>query len=178
MSRPVSLADIGATPKAMHIKATPAECQALAQRFQLVHLDHLEAEVKIYRADHRIWLEGQMEAKGAQACVVSGVPVAFLVREAIKLRFVDQDKDSTQAEEIELESDALDELPIEGGRIDAGEAVAQSLVLALDPYPRAEDAQLAPVRRHLMSEEEAARREAAEKAAANPFAALQKPKGE
>ena len=176
MSRSLALSDIGEVAKPMHIKASPAECQALAQRFQLVHLDLLDAEVKIWRAGKVIWLEGHMQAKGAQACVVSGAPVAFDVRETLKLRFVPTE--TALGEEVELESEALDELPIEGGRIDAGEAVAQSLSLALDPYPRADEAQLTPVRRHLMSEEEAAAQEQAEKAAANPFSVLQKPKSQ
>ena len=174
MSRPMSLAEIGGQARALHVKASPAECQALVQRFQLVRLDHLEADVQVQRTGAAILLQGQLQAQGAQACVVSGAPVPFDVRETIKLRFVAAD--APQGEEIELESDALDELPIEGGRIDVGEAVAQSLSLALDPYPRADEEELAPVRRHLMSEEEAAAREAAEKAAANPFSKLQKPK--
>ena len=37
-------------------------------------------------------------------------------------------------EELELEEDDLDEIPFEGHTIDLGEAVAQSLALAIDPY--------------------------------------------
>ena len=65
-------------------------------------------------------------------------------------------------------------LPIEGRSIDLGEAAAQSLGLALDPYPRAGAEALAAARRRLLSEEAAAEREAAEKARANPFAVLKR----
>jgi hypothetical protein len=50
--------------------------------------------------------------------------------------------------------------------------VAQSLGLALDPYPRAPDEVRAAVARFVISEAEAEALRALDKAAANPFAAL------
>ena len=41
---------------------------------------------------------------------------------------------------VDLESDAAE--PFDGDAIDIGEAVAQQLALALDPYPRAPEARL------------------------------------
>ena len=38
-----------------------------------------------------------------------------------------------------LEVESIERQLFEGGRIDVGEAVAQLLALALDPYPRSED---------------------------------------
>ncbi len=43
-------------------------------------------------------------------------------------------------EEIELEESELDEIPYEGDRFDLGEAVAQSLALAIDPFACGPDA--------------------------------------
>ena len=58
-------------------------------------------------------------------------------------------------EEIELTDDQLDELPLEGDTLDLGELVAQSLALALDPWPRAPKEIRAAAARHLISEAEA-----------------------
>ena len=44
---------------------------------------------------------------------------------------------------MELAEGELDIVPYEGGAIDLGEAAAQTLVLALDPWPRAPDADVA-----------------------------------
>jgi hypothetical protein len=52
-------------------------------------------------------------------------------------------------------------IPLEGEKIDIGEAVAQSLSLALDPYPRVADADARLKALGVMSEEDA-----------GPFAAL------
>ncbi|HEX2793115.1 MAG TPA: DUF177 domain-containing protein, partial [Croceicoccus sp.] len=64
-------------------------------------------------------------------------------------------------EEIELEADELDEIPFTGERFDLGEAVAQSLALAIDPFMAGPDADR--VRREVGL---------AEPEKENPFAAL------
>ena len=58
--------------------------------------------------------------------------------EAITLRFVEEGE---EGEEIELDGDAIDVLPIEGGAIDLGEAAAETLALSLDPFARAPGAE-------------------------------------
>ena len=68
-------------------------------------------------------------------------------------------------EEIELGEEELDTIFYEGGSVDLGEAVAQSLALALDPYPRSPAAEAALREAGVASEEEA-------RAQASPFAAL------
>ncbi len=80
-----------------------------------------------------------------------------------------------EAEEVELAGTDLDVLPLEGDALDLGEAVAQSLGLALDPYPRASDEVRAAAARFVLSEAEAEAIAAADKAAASPFAALRRP---
>ncbi len=59
------------------------------------------------------------------------------MNEPVTLRFVEDD---AADEETELSADALDTMPIEGGAIDLGEAAAETMALALDPFPRAPDA--------------------------------------
>jgi hypothetical protein len=46
-------------------------------------------------------------------------------------------------------------VPIEGGSIDLGEAVAETMALALDPYPRAPGAEAALRAAGVLTEDEA-----------------------
>src|SRR3546814_12300017 len=78
----------------------------------------------------------------------------------------DGDAPVGEEEEIEIGSDDLDLLPLEGDRIDLGEAAVQTLSLALDPFPRHPDADRILAQKGVLSEE-----------AAGPFAALAKLRG-
>lgn len=164
------LAKLGSRPTPVHVEAGPDACAALAARFGLQALDRLVADLEVTRDGAGARLAGRFEADAVQICIVSGEPLPVTLAETIALGF--QPDTAAPGTEIELEPEALDTLPLEGETIDVGEAVAQSLLLALDPYPRAPDAVLAAARRHIQSEEEAARAEAAAKAAASPFARL------
>ena len=64
-------------------------------------------------------------------------------------------------EEVELGEDELDVVFYDGAAVDVGEAVAETLSLSLDPYPRAPGAEEALKAAGVKSEEEA-----------GPFAAL------
>lgn len=160
--RPVRLDTIGSGPTARAIDASPVECAALARRFDLLTLESLAADLTAQRIAGGITLTGRVRAHGNQSCVVSGLPVPFAIEETLALRF---DPASGAADEVELTDADLDVLPLEGDAVDFGEAAAQALSLALDPYPKAGASELAEYRRLLTSEEEAAR-------AANPFSIL------
>ena len=162
-SRPLALATLGAAPIARAIEATPAERVALARRFDLLALDALVADLRAERIGDGIALTGRVRARGTQPCAVSGLPVAFALDEPLALRF--ERPPANPADDVELTDADLDTLPIEGDAVDPGEAAAQALGLALDPYPRASDDAIAEYRALLVSEEDAAR-------ATNPFAAL------
>src|SRR3546814_14812679 len=57
--------------------------------------------------------------------------------EPFDLRFLrDVDAPVGEEDEIEIGSDDLDLLPLEGDRVDLGEATVQTVSLALDPLPR------------------------------------------
>lgn len=171
-SRTLRIHEIGAPVRHESLTATPAECAALAARFELIALDALTAELDVHRSAGAIRVAGRLQARGAQACVVSAEAVPFDLDDAIEVNFSDGAR--VADEEIELTDDQLDELPLEGDTLDLGELVAQSLALALDPWPRAPEEIRAAAARHLISEAEAEALAAADKAAANPFAALKK----
>ena len=136
-SRPERVDTIGDRPREVRIAATEAERAALARRFALIAIDRLEAQFTLRREADAIVAEGRVGAAVTQACAASGVPLAATVDEPVALRFVDDD---VPDDELELSGDALDTLPIEGGAIDLGEAAAETMALALDPFARAPDA--------------------------------------
>lgn len=145
----------------VQIAADTAERAALAKRFDLVRIDRLEARIVLERADLGALANGTMDAAWVQSCAVSGEDLPITVREPIRLHFVPASPTGTPAEEIELAADELDEIVYEGSLFDLGEALAQSLALAIDPYAVGPDA-------------EEARRKAGllDQASSGPFAAL------
>lgn len=149
--------------------ADEAARAALAQRFDLIEIERLEADLDVRRDGKGVHAAGPMRAEVVQRCVVSGEPVRARIETALDLRFEPADAPDG---EVELTEDLLEVLPLEDGAVDLGEAVAQSLVLALDPWPRADAAKLAEARRHLLSEAEAEAASAAIRSAGSPFAIL------
>ena len=72
-----------------------------------------------------------MRAKVTQTCVVSLDDFDAPVEEVFQVRFV-----PVGQETVEMDPEADDEIPFESNVIDLGEAAAEQLGLALDPYPR------------------------------------------
>lgn len=114
------------------LAANTEERAALAKRFGLVRIDSLEAEIRLEPDGEAVKAEGRFRAAVVQSCAVSGDDLPVAIDEAMQLRFV-PDAPVT-ADEVELEESELDEVPFDGQMMDLGEAVAQSLALAIDPY--------------------------------------------
>lgn len=144
-SRPVDLRSIGSEP--LSLSATREEREALARRFGLVSLERLEAQVSLERDVDEVSATGTLEADLVQSCAVSGDDLRQQIREDLAMRFVpSSDAPGDPDEEIELAADELDEIAYEGTSFDLGEAVAQSLALAIDPFavgPNADEARRA-----------------------------------
>ncbi|HTY67176.1 MAG TPA: DUF177 domain-containing protein [Alphaproteobacteria bacterium] len=135
-SRPIELARIGTAETAHEISATQAEREALTQRFGLLGLARLEARVRVRRthAGTQVHLAGHLSADVTQACVVTLEPVDNRVEEDFTLVYGEVAKDADVSVDVDEES-VVEPLPV--GSLDIGEAVAQELALALDPYPHA-----------------------------------------
>ena len=152
-SRPRRLDTIGAGETAVEIEATEAERAALATRFGLIGVDRLTARYTLRQEASGIAATGTLAAAVTQACVVTGEPLPAVVDESFALRFVPESGEAE--EEVELGEDALDTMFFEGSAIDLGEAAAETLVLALDPYPRSPKAAAALKEAGVLTEEEA-----------------------
>lgn len=132
-SRPEQIETIGDEPRTIAIAADADERRRLAGRFGLIAIESLTASLTIRRDAATVRAEGRVAAKVVQACSVTGDPLPTTVDEPVALRFVPP---AGSEEEIELAADALDTVEIENGAIDLGEAAAETMALALAPFPR------------------------------------------
>jgi uncharacterized metal-binding protein YceD (DUF177 family) len=138
--RPIAAALIPAEGRTERPVATPEECAALARRFDIPGVAAFSAEVTLRpEPGGVIRATGRLHAEVTQTCVVTLEPVAQTVEEAVDLRFL------PPGQEPGDEPDEPDEIPMEGHQLDLGEALAEQLALALDPYPRAPGAELPPL---------------------------------
>jgi len=153
-SRAVPLESIGEAPRRIDIEADEVERAALARRFGLVAIDRLAAEAELVREAAEVTATGRIEAAVMQSCVVTGAPVEARLDELFSIRFQPL-SESGPDDEIELGESELDVTFYEGGAIDLGEAAAETLALALDPYPRSPDAETVLKEAGVKSEEEA-----------------------
>jgi uncharacterized metal-binding protein YceD (DUF177 family) len=135
-SRPVDRRQLKARP--VELVADEAEREALAKRFSLVAIDRLEASVLLWDDGDAVVADGTLSADVVQSCAVSGDDLPVGIEERLDLRFVPERPGSE--EEVELAGADLDEIPFAGDTFDLGEAVAQSLALAIDPYATGPDA--------------------------------------
>jgi uncharacterized metal-binding protein YceD (DUF177 family) len=128
------------------IEATAAEQAALAERFGLTAVTALRAEISLEAKATAIRASGRLKAAILQQCAVSGEDFAVQIDEPVDLRFVEASLHpaANEAEiEIELEADDCDEIAYSGEMFDLGEAVAQTLGLAIDPYAEGPNADAA-----------------------------------
>ncbi|MBH5321813.1 YceD family protein [Aurantiacibacter sediminis] len=153
-SRPADIRGITAEP--VELVADEAERAALAKRFGLVAIHRLEAQLSLEAEGDKIAASGEIQADIVQSCAVSGDDLPADIREDIAFRFVPLAslEASEEDEEIELDEDDLDEIGYSGTQFDLGEAVAQSLALAIDPYAEGPDADAVRRKQGLIEEGE------------------------
>ncbi|MDR6848141.1 uncharacterized metal-binding protein YceD (DUF177 family) [Sphingomonas sp. BE270] len=145
---------IGEGARSVSITADATERAALAERFGLLAVDRLEATFRVQRDAAGVVARGEVRASVVQACSVTEEPLPVTVSEDVALRFVTE-QEAAAEEEIELDLDALDTMPYDGAAIDLGEAAAETMALALDPFPRGPNAAAALREAGVISEEEA-----------------------
>jgi len=138
LHRLVVLDRIGPTGLDITVEANAAECAALADRMQVCAVHALTCSFHLVREGHdHIAARGHLRAHITQTCIVSMEDFETDVDEVFQVTLVPAGEES---EAIDPESD--DDLPYEGNTIDLGEAAAEQLGLAIDPYPRMPGAEL------------------------------------
>ncbi|WP_120717327.1 YceD family protein [Tsuneonella amylolytica] len=130
-------------PQSTTLEANDEERAALAHRVGVTAIEALSAELSFTPEGDAIVATGTLAADVIQPCAVSGEDFAVHLKEPLHLRFVRALSPVAADEEIELADDEPDEIEFDGEIIDVGEAVAQSLALAVDPYAMGPDADAA-----------------------------------
>ena len=130
-------------PERLTIDASDAERAALAVRFGVVAIEALHAELAFEPHGDAVEARGTLSAELIQLCAVSDKEFPVRIEEPLALRFVREAKSVGEDEEGELPGDEPDEIEFAGDSFDAGEAVAQSLGLAINPYAEGPNAEAA-----------------------------------
>ena len=145
----------------LDIVADDEERAAVAGRLGLLNLERFEAHAVLSRDGQKVRANGRLKAALDQSCVATGEPVPAHIDEPFELTFMPEPKSRSADDEIELGEGDLDTIFHDGSAIDLGSAIADTLALSLDPYPRSASADAALKEAGVLTEEEA-----------SPFAAL------
>jgi len=145
------------------LAADEAERTAICGRLGLEAVDRLDAHATLSRNGAVVRAEGRLADSLIQSCVITRDPIAAHIDEPFELLFMPAPAVSGPDEEIELGAQDCDVVFYDGGAIDLGGAIADTLALTLDPYPRSAAADAALREAGVMSEEQA-----------SPFAVLAK----
>ena len=151
----------------LDLVADESERNAVARRLGLESLSCFEAHIVLSRSGDIIRATGRLAAALEQSCVVTSEPVPAHVDEPFELIFMPEPPPGGPDQEIELGGGDLDVVFHDGAEIDLGSALADTLALSLNPYPRSAGADAALKEAGVLSEAEA-----------SPFAALAKLKKE
>ena len=127
----------------LDLVADEAERQRSRRAAGLNALDRLEAHVTLSRDRPVVRAEGRLAATLEQSCVVTGEPVAAHVDEPFALLFLPAPDSAAPDDEVELGEEDCDVVFYEGGAVDLGSAIADTLALSVDPYPRSASADTA-----------------------------------
>ncbi len=145
----------------LDLVADDLERGAIANRLALNALDRLDAHATLFRDGPVVKAEGRLVATLEQSCVISSEPVAAHVDEPFVLLFMPEPGITSPDEEVELGEEDCDVVFYDGATIDLGSAIADTLALSIDHYPRSASAEAALKEAGVLSEEQA-----------SPFAAL------
>lgn len=138
LHRPVAVAQLRPEGEEVLVEASAAECGVLAVRMRVPAVLSLRCRFALRRgAGGSVPASGHLQARVVQACVVTLEAFEAEVEEAFTVRFV-----PAGTERNDPDPEAEDEIAFSGGVLELGEAAAQQLALALDPYPRKPSAAL------------------------------------
>ena len=142
LSRRLAIERIGNGMDVM-VDAKGDECAALAERMGIPAVLALSCRFSLRKSRIHggevaaVEATGKLSARVVQSCIVSLDPIEADVEDEFTLRFVPE---GSERDDLGLEDE--DEIPYQGDAIDLGEAAAQQLALALDPFPRKPGAEL------------------------------------
>ncbi len=126
-------------PRPFALAATADEAAAVARLFAIEAVSGLRVAGALEPVHARYRLRGAVEAQVTQRCVVTAEPVtADVVAPFDRFLVVADAPGEEGAIEVDPEADDVDYL--DGSAVDVGAVAVEELALALEPYPRAPDA--------------------------------------
>ncbi len=156
-SAPIALDAINRLTAPVVIEADAVQCSRLAERFALLAVERLSGTLALARTGDVVTIDGSVEAAVQQACAATGTAIPTQIRETVHLKLVPAAtlEAAEDEAEMELDADALDIMGHDGKQIDLGAIIADTMALALDPFPRSPDADRILRDAGVVSEEEA-----------------------
>ena len=149
----------------IELSADEEERARIADRLGLRALNRVDAHATLERKGEVVRARGRLKASLCQSCVVTDEPVEASVDDPFDIVFLPEPVSGESQDEVGLAGADCDVVFHDGSAIDLGSAIADSLALGLDPYPRSPGAEAALKEAGVLSEAEA-----------GPFAALAKHK--
>jgi uncharacterized metal-binding protein YceD (DUF177 family) len=116
------------------------ERRRLAGRCGITAIEQMTATVTLTAEGDTVSAKGRLRAQIVQPCAISGEDFAVTIDEPVDLRFVPASADHAADEDVEIDADDCDEIEYTGLTFDLGEALAQSLALAIDPFAEGPEA--------------------------------------
>ena len=114
------------------IQPTTAEIVELVARFDFVSIEDMRAMVTVRKVARDCWdVTGTLSARVVQRCVITDDHVPELVDFTIEERYVRKAENDDG-----IEVDLNEAEPLVGGAIDIGEMVAQTVGVAVTPWPK------------------------------------------
>ena len=124
------------SPNVFKFVACDRELKSLATRFEFLGVLSLSAELTICKSARDCWdVVGQLRGAVVQACSSTCVPLRETVDFLIEERYVRSDGNQ---KEIKVHMGLAE--PLENEAINVGELLAQSLSIAVTPWPRVSEA--------------------------------------
>jgi len=137
-SRLIPLDRLSSKEKTFTIEADAKERTALAERLGVPEVRAVRAEIalRLAQGGRIVLLRGRLHAELVQYCVVTLDPVETQVDEEFTRSYSTAEGREPAEVVVEMDEDDPPE-PVENGQVDIGEAAAEHLALAMDPFPRA-----------------------------------------
>lgn len=143
-SREIAVATVPDKGLQARAEASTEERTAIAKLLDLVALDELSFDYTLSKqSGERFVLDGKVQARVTQSCVLSLDPIESAPAIPIKAQFwpeadLDEAADSDGAVQVDPEDDGPE--PIVDGKIDIGHFAYEHFAAALDPYPKKSEA--------------------------------------
>jgi uncharacterized metal-binding protein YceD (DUF177 family) len=139
----IQVTDISKDAKTYRYEASPADLSAIVERFNIVSLEKLIADLSISRKNnyHGVWIEGRIQASLTQQCVATLGDVPETIDEEFELLLADEatvnrfDEDQAYLDENVPDYDLLDD-----EKVIPAEVAIQTLSIMMNPYPRKDGA--------------------------------------